>query len=222
MMRIRSHMIMIVAVFMIYAGASVTTTVVQASTRLQYAELCAQEIAEIQPFSCMDGVEIPITVNGKTPTEYTPKMTCDRPALLDNNLGGFTSDGQCVPHSRILNQSKGHLQISIMCRQKKIRSADDTQFDEIDIITHNANTGATCWFQAKSSDHTPISGKDVPSPQDPDRATFWESPKTVKEEACGNCHDNDPFMYSPFIGQVWQHVPTNPFGRYYHVDGGFG
>ncbi|ETX14431.1 hypothetical protein OCH239_03795 [Roseivivax halodurans JCM 10272] len=183
-----------------------------------YGAACAAAIAPIPGFDCADGVTIPITIDGMEITDRAPE-TCDRPGLLDNGPG---SDGQCVPFSRILNLSTETAQVSVMCRQKRLRSADSPEFDEIDVIAHNPATGATCWFQAVNTKAAPVLGAAVPSPTGPDGEGFWEPPETVVAEECGSCHDNDPFMYSPFVGQVWDHVPTNPLGPYAHVDAGFG
>ena len=183
-----------------------------------YGAACAAAIAPIPGFDCAEGVTVPITIDGVEITDRAPE-TCDRPGLLDNGPG---SDGQCVPFSRILNLSTGTAQVSVMCRQKRFRSADSSAFDEIDVIAHNPATGATCWFQAEGTEEAPLSGAAVPSPTAPEGAGFWAPPATVAAAGCGTCHDNDPFMYSPFVGQVWGHVPTNPLGPYAHVDAGFG
>lgn len=188
---------------------------IQAQTYSDYAFVCSQKVGNIPAFSCADGVEIPVTVNGAVPSAYSPGMTCDRPSLLPN---GSDSDGQCVPGSRIVNLSEGAKQISVMCRQKHIRPAGSMRFDEIDVIAHNRNTGATCWFQSSALSGTTIDGTTIPSPTDPASSRFFNAPDRVVHDGCGACHDNDPFMYSPFVGQVWGHVPQNPFGPYYHVD----
>ncbi len=47
-----------------------------------YGRECAELIAEMPPFNCLDGEIVPITVNGKTPETYTRHMRCDRPAYL--------------------------------------------------------------------------------------------------------------------------------------------
>ncbi|MCR8548966.1 hypothetical protein M4578_14100 [Salipiger sp. P9] len=183
-----------------------------------YGQSCTADIAAIPSFDCAEGVTVPVTVDGMAVTDRAP-ATCDRPALLDNGAG---SDGQCVPFSRILNLSTETAQISVMCRQKKYRAEGSTDYDEIDVIAHNPASGATCWFQAKAAPGETVSGVAVPSPTDAVDASFWETPESVVADGCGNCHDNDPFMYSPFVGQVWAHVPVNPFGPYGHVDPGFG
>lgn len=179
-----------------------------------YAELCAEAIGDIPDFSCAEGVSVPVTLNGLQVTSANPSRICDRPSLLDNGEG---SDGQCVPYSRILDLSWETQQISVMCRQKHVRGAATLKFDEIDVIAHDPMTGATCWFQASAPIGGVIDGTLVPSPTSDDTG-FWNKPEDVAKDGCGNCHDNDPFMHSPFVGQVWEHVPTNPLGRYYHVD----
>lgn len=183
-----------------------------AAQALEYAAQCRAEVGALPDFDCADGVPVPVTVDGVTITDAAP-ASCDRPALLSNGAG---SDGQCVPHSRILNLSTKTMQVSVMCRQKRLRLATSSAFDEIDVIAHNPATGATCWFQAKAAEG-PVSGADVPSPTEHADGGFWRSPAEVVADGCGDCHDNDPFMYSPFVGQVWQAVPQDPAGPYRHV-----
>jgi hypothetical protein len=187
-----------------------------------YVMQCIQAVAEIETFSCGDGAVVPVTVNGQiiTSDTFQPDMDCDRPALLSNGHG---SDGQCVPGSRILNLSTETAQISAMCRQKNNRPTGSLLFDEIDVIAHNPSTGATCWFQAKAdSPDAPLDGETVISPTDLDGPEIWADPESLVKDGCGNCHDNDAFMYSPFVGQVWDEVPANPLGPYFHVGAEFG
>ena len=196
------------------AGPSLAEQVDSGSTRELYGAECRKQVGDIPEFSCSDGVPVPITVDGKS-VPATKNMACDRPALLPN---GVNSDGQCVPNSRILSLSTKTMQIAVMCRQKIIRSADKMEFDEIDIVAHNPKTGATCWFQAEGKTGQAVSGEKVPSPTSQPLDEFWNTPETTFSNGCGTCHDNDPFMFSPFIGQVWGHMPADPFGPYYHVD----
>lgn len=194
----------------------------RAETILEYGETCAKAIEALPAFNCLDGEIIPITVDGgKTPVSYEPGMDCDRPSLLP--LGN--KDGQCVPFSRaLLISDTTQAQITALCRQKTIRSADSPMFDEVDIVAHNPSTGDTCWFQAtaKSPDgmdatRVPPPNEKTPPPGHVAAKDFWNSPAHVAEDDCGGCHDNDPFMYSPYIAQVWHQVPTNPFGWYKHI-----
>lgn len=189
------------------------------SSSQRYAEACRALVGPLPEFSCADGVPVPITVDGVPVTDPRPLMECDRPSLLDN---GPDSDGQCVPYSRILSLSTGTLMASVMCRQKVIRDPASMDFDEIDVIAHDPATGATCWFQASGGRDRPIDGLRVPSPTEAIDDSFWKAPEEVAADGCGTCHDNDPFMYSPFVGQVWSEVPVAPFGPYFHVGPEFG
>jgi hypothetical protein len=188
----------------------------------EYVLQCIEAVEEIADFSCGDGEIIPVTVNGEIISSDTFQvgMSCDRPSLLSNGHG---SDGQCVPGSRIINLSTEAAQVSAMCRQKHNRPIESLLFDEIDVIAHNPSTGATCWFQAKAdTPETPLNGENVTSPTNLTGPDIWEDPASVAADGCGNCHDNDAFMYSPFVGQVWDEVPANPLGPYFHVGGEFG
>ncbi|MEH6632928.1 MAG: hypothetical protein V7776_19085 [Halopseudomonas aestusnigri] len=191
-----------------------------------YGNMCAEAIRELPAFSCQTGTLIPITIDGgQTPQSYTPHMDCDRPSLLPL---GPDSDGQCIPYSRVLDLSVGDAQVAALCRQKKIRTASSVYYDEIDIVAHNAKDGSTCWFQASGKNGLPLDGSLVPSPMKTAKAkdykeakAIWNTPAETVKDDCGGCHDNDPFMYSPFIGQVWEHVPTDPEGWYKHLGRNF-
>ena len=204
----------------IATAASLTLLAQTASAEdiIEYGEQCAKAIAPLPAFNCLDGEIIPITVDGKEPERYFPGMDCDRPSLLPL---GPDSDGQCVPFSRALLISDGDSQITALCRQKKIRNQESPYFDEVDIIAHDVVSGSTCWFQAEAKDENGFDATRVPPPNEKtpppghiSAMDFWNSPAKTASADCGHCHDSDPFMYSPFIGQVWQQVPTDPFGWY--------
>ncbi len=201
-------------------------------TVLEYAAMCASAIRDIPSFNCLDGTIIPITVAGVEPESYTAMMTCDNPPLLPLGENGASGpQGQCIPYSRVLNFSRGVNQVVAACRQKHIRARDSQWFDEIDVIAHSTATGSTCWFQATAESTAGLDGTRVPSPGQaqpeqgfPHPATFWQPPAAVANDEpfnCGDCHDNDPFMFSPYIAQVWGEVPTDPFGWYKHIGSDF-
>lgn len=185
-----------------------------------YAQACADMIGPIPAFDCGDGTIVPITVNGKEPERYTPGMRCDRPALLPY---GDKSFGQCTPYSRIHNFTRGKVQISAFCRREQLRDPKSPLYDEVDVIAHNADTGQTCWFHAegKPGDTKGFNASRVPPPNEklpPARRVaandFWWTPARTAQKNCIACHDADPFMYSPWLGQVWHKVPTDPLGKY--------
>jgi hypothetical protein len=105
---------------------------------VEYGKDCAELIAEAPPFNCLDGEIIPITVDGKTPAEYTRYMTCDRPAYLPYPE---KSDGQCAPYSRVRTVRDDDIQMLLFCRRMCIRPPDSPFFDSMEIIMHNVVTG---------------------------------------------------------------------------------
>jgi hypothetical protein len=185
-----------------------------AQTAASYGRQCASLIAEVEEFDCRKGPAVPITVNGKTPVKYTPNMTCDRPAMAADN------PFPCAPYSRVQLLRDDTVQASSYCRQKSLRSAKSPYFDEIDVILHSRVNGATCWFSATAKTKKGIDGSRVPSPTKPSVKRFWDPPAQTVKGSCVSCHDSDPWMYSPFIGQTNQY-PADPFGYYTNAIGPF-
>ncbi len=185
-----------------------------AQSIVEYGRQCAVLIADFGPFDCRAGALLPITVNGKTPQQYTKDMTCDRPAMAADN------PFPCAPYSRSLLLRDDTVQISAYCRQKSVRTAASPFYDEIDVISHSRINGATCWFSAVAKTPKGIDGSRVPSPTTPAGAKFWDPPEQTVNGNCVSCHDSDPWMYSPFLGQTNQY-PTDPFGYYTNAIGPF-
>ena len=55
----------------------------------------------------------------------------------------------------------------------------------------------------------------------PSAVEFWESPHVVAQQQCATCHDAGPYIQSPFIAQVWDKVPTDPWGKYVNIGADF-
>jgi cytochrome c553 len=177
----------------------------------EYGRQCAARIAEIEPFDCRKGALLPITVDGKTPAKYYPAMSCDRPAMAPDN------PFPCAPYSRVVLLRDDTVQASAYCRQKSLRSENSPYYDEIDVIVHNRVNGATCWFSAVKKG---IDGSNVPPPTARGAEKFWDPPAQTVKGNCVTCHDSDPWMYSPFLGQTNEY-PTDPFGYYTNAIGPF-
>jgi hypothetical protein len=151
--------------FFLFILFAVTPLLSQAQSFYEYGAQCASEVTPIPAFSCMAGEVIPITVNGQLTTSYT--ATCDKPSLLPSNEPG--SQGQCVPGSRALVLRDDPVaQISAICRKHVVREPSSTVFDEINIVSHNLQSGKTCWFTAKAAipfvANGGLDGRLVPSP----------------------------------------------------------
>ena len=195
-------------------------------TVLEYGAQCAREIGEIPPFDCNSGSEIPITVNGKPLGPYDFTKQCDRPSLLfpDEDL-----DQQCLPHSRILNLSRGLTQISAYCRQNKPRAQPTTTYDQVVIVLHHAGNGKTCWFESRDKEkgfdasRVPPPNEKTPPGGHVPAVEFWKSPGQLAavKRTCVSCHDASPYVQSPYIAQVWDKVPTDPWGRYSNIGPAF-
>ena len=210
-------------VFGILVVVLLAASTAHAQTIIEYGRECAAKIARIKPFDCRSGTVMAVTVNGQRPPIYQPNMTCDWPSLLPYSEPG--AQGQCIPFSRALVLSDdSRTQVIAVCRQKTIRTFDSYLFDEVDIIEHSVPSGETCWFQAIAppplSPGQGLDGRRVPPPDEatpppgkPAAITFWRPPADTAAAKCVQCHDSDPFMYSPFIAQSGQ-LPKDPFGNY--------
>ncbi|MEM7306270.1 MAG: hypothetical protein AAF682_06355 [Planctomycetota bacterium] len=189
----------------------------------EYAAVCTMLIDEIPPLDSRLGAVIPITVDGEVPPFFEPLMDCDRPSLLPDLPCG----GQCVPYSRLqLLRDDAEAQMVALFRRTVLRPEDDPLFDEIDLIVHSVISGDTCWFRATADNPScdpaiGLDGHNVPVPQAPGADAFWNPLDEVVKLECGNCHDNDPFYYSPYVAQVIHHLPANPLGKYSNAIGPF-
>ncbi|HYD99079.1 MAG TPA: hypothetical protein VEH84_06830 [Alphaproteobacteria bacterium] len=175
-----------------------------------YGRQCAAAIAEVPEFDCMAGEIVPITVDGRVPASYAGVTECDRPAMAP-----YPEGGECSPWSRALVLRNDTAQISAVCRRAVLRDKDSPLFDEIDIVAHSRANGSTCWFKATGTKDKPLDGRRVPSPTAGGAAAkaFWHTPEQVAADNCGDCHDSDPFMYSPWIGQTTAFI-GDPQGQY--------
>jgi hypothetical protein len=194
-----------------------------------YAKEVEASLGPLPSFNVFEkGTLIPITLNDVelVSGQFSPTGECDRPALL-----GLSTDGQCVPYSRIgrlpgINPKDGkpdpNIQWVFIARRYKIRAdANDPIFEDIAIIGHHILTGETAFFQML--DHNGKDGTRVPSPMEAPGATpaghptareFWLSPtQTAAAIGCNRCHDNGPFIQDPYVNQV-SIVPSDPKGHY--------
>jgi hypothetical protein len=150
------------------------------------------------------------------------------PLLIDPNTNGEICDqpnvlrGDCDPFSRfgVIARDFNSNSIAVMlCRKRKDaannhRPKDSGTYGDIEIIQYNATTGATCFYQAlekrQGEFSTDTDGKpDLPHLVTPPRqggaGDFpWMSPQVVNgdDDRCVRCHDNGPFIRSPWIAQL--------------------
>jgi hypothetical protein len=93
-------------------------------------------------------------------------------------------------------------------------------FKDVAIIAQDHATGKSCYFQALGPGGESLYGRRVPPPSETDEewaqntteeekakgaqpaSSFWLRPSAIAQIHCITCHDNDPFMHSPWIDQV--------------------
>ncbi|MCX5544208.1 hypothetical protein M3A49_32860 [Paraburkholderia sp. CNPSo 3076] len=213
-------------------------------TLLEYGAQCAREIGEIPPFDCNSGTDIPITIDERMPGPNEKPKRCDRPSLLHPEKESGT---ECVPYSKVLNLSRGDTQISVYCRRDAWRRDRSPYYDGVNVILHHAGNGKTCWFTSREpprparagvkgscgpanckdpgldATRVPPPDEKTPPPGQLSAVEFWQTPSVVAgaKPNCISCHDAGPYIYSPYIGQVWSKVPTDPWGKYSSIGPAF-
>lgn len=152
----------------------------------QYVQACDQVIGVTVPdFSCDTGALVPTT--NLTPADATyPNGDCDRPNQLNR---------KCDPGSRFQMLTKDqNVYIAAHCRKHGLGTG---RYGDIAVIQYNSNNGATCFYQALGD----LDG----NVQAPSKGVggFWMTPTEIRDSdfPCASCHDNGPFIRSPYITQ---------------------
>lgn len=176
----------------------------------EYAARCEDAMGgEIPGFECEEGSPIP------NEDPIPPGNLCNAPNVLNR---------ECDPGSKFQVLKRGENDgIYIVAHCRKIGWAEgDNHFADVAMIAHNKNTGATCFFQALGAD---LSGSVVAPRKSqstkPSEDTYykWQDPATTASQRCIGCHDNGPFLRSPYLGQlagkdpsvgVWLGGPETP------------
>jgi hypothetical protein len=207
----------------------------------EYVAACTAEMGPVPTLDCFGQAKVlPVTVtteNGGRPMTHEDfnngSTQCDKPIMLQN---------QCAPFSRFAaftsRAVKGPrpTQWAYFCRRYKGRPEGSRFFDDVNMIGHNPNTGATCFFNSQLNGKNgvavaavdadamnPSPPSTIPNPGAPNALTFWYPPhvrgsndsvETVDNIECARCHDNDAFLNSPFVAQAG----TLPYGVYSETD----
>ncbi len=160
-----------------------------------FAAKCAEATQiEVRGFNCDDGTIIPTT--NLTPGAC-PNQDCDAPNVLN---------GECDECSRFQVLAKTEEAIAVgLCRKKGLDEGEG--YRDVAVIQYNRFTGATCFYQALG----PSLPAEVTAPsQGIGPGTFpWFTPSQTAGEKCVMCHDNGPFVRSPYLAQL-RDVGPNP------------
>lgn len=140
--------------------------------------------------------------NAVSPLTLEPITTateeCHNPSLIG---------GSCSPGSRLGQLTHGDIAVKWICRRNTFtpQYSDATvPFDKISIIGHNRRTGATCFWETNGY---PISGQQIPSldiaeAPAPVLAAYQKHFSGTEGAGCLYCHDNDPFLFTPYLKSV--------------------
>ncbi len=120
--------------------------------------------------------------------------TCWNPSLLY---------GDCQYGSKLGQTTVGNTHFKWICRHRSNGDMNDKDatYDDVGVIALNMDTGASCWWDdygGKISDKyfpkldlTSATQKEI----DGFKSVFYNT----TGEGCTGCHDNDPFMFTPYL-----------------------
>ncbi len=157
-----------------------------------FARKCAAAVGEDVPaFDCDVGTEVPETHL----TGSFPNGVCDAPNVLNH---------QCDPGSRfqVLKETND---VAIVGHCRKQANANH-EYGDIAVIQYNKKNGATCFYQALAGrlpSTGPLPAK-VTAPSDGNGSGKfpWLDPVKTAAIRCVQCHDNGPFVRSPYLAQL--------------------
>ena len=173
------------------------TGVLPGDTLEEFSAQCFEAIGlDVPAFNCDDGTLVPeINLTGET---YGTQF-CDAPNVLN---------AVCDPESRfqVLAQTDQAIVVA-HCRKKGL---GEGLYGDIAVIQYNQVNGNTCYYQALG-DNLPA---EVTAPSEGIGPDFpWYSPAQTANVNCVRCHDNGPFIRSPYLAQL-RDVEPNPVTGY--------
>lgn len=191
-----------------------SSVLASASPLSSYVNECEKAgIAIPDSVDCTKGEELPVFKsscdnegNILSHTRITPENfesqinygQCDSPALVQK---GNLRVG-CMPGARIqlLPDTKGESVCAVICRRTHAGAPQNT-FQDVSMICHRPETGATCFFNSKvdlqSKKIQKISHLPRPGSKED---KVWMAPNELNQARCVNCHDSQPFLVTPNLG----------------------
>lgn len=151
-------------------------------------------------------------------TDAAPE--CFNPPRLPN---AYSESGGCIPGSKLGQMQRGDIFVKWICRREHVhnRLFDPlVNYEDHGIIMHNSRTGATCYYDDVDNVTNGENNPDIDlTSGDPEKVTrFLDTYYRHEGSNCAGCHDNDPFMYSPYLkGANWQTSEAYTLGKYFAV-----
>jgi hypothetical protein len=124
--------------------------------------------------------------------------------------------GTCASGGTLGQLRRGDVHVKWICRRNEAAAHPGAPFDDVGVILYNARTGASCWFD--DMDRTGLAADNWPdldlTRPDADLEAWTRLFYFTDGEGCVGCHDNDPFVYTPYLRSVgWREGPwaAGPF-----------
>ena len=162
------------------------------------------------PFPFQGLVGLAVTAHKAAPAtatatfdKFSTTKTCDRP----NVLNGF-----CDPRSRfqVLAQTSDAIVVG-NCRKEG--AIDDSVYKDVAVIQYNRQNGAICFYQAPPANNV-ATNVTTPSLGSTGAGVFpWISPAATRQVGCTACHDNGPFIRSPYLYQLAAFPKDSVYGN---------
>lgn len=159
-----------------------------------------------QQLQCANAEPITLFKSSKAdPTKLEPVTTAVSQCHNPSHFGG-----SCYPGSRLGQLTNGDVHFKWICRREHFTpkySDLSIPFEKVAVIGTNTRTGATCFWENTSGT---INGNNFPT-LDQAKSPVHETEKFSKifpvneGWSCLYCHDNDPFLYTPYLQSVnWE------------------
>lgn len=171
------------------ALTSVSFTASAQQSMVAYAAECDAQIGVSVPqFNCNDGTLIPGQGTGDTKNDGP----CDNPQM-------FSSGSHCNPGSRLKKlYEDDDVFIVAVCRKETESVSNSNRYDDVAVIQHNRDNGATCFYQRQENSEALIE-----DPSNASTANEWFAPSnSTTYVTCPTCHDGNALIRSPFLTAV--------------------
>ncbi len=127
--------------------------------------------------------------------------------------------GTCAPGGTLGQLQHKDVHAKWICRRNTARDDPDAPYDDVGLILYNERTGASCWFD--DMDATGLGPDNWPAMDltrpDADVDAWLRFFYVTDGDGCVGCHDNDPFVYTPYLQSVgWRSGPW-VFGSFQRV-----
>ncbi len=173
-------------------------------------------LPSVEELQCSNGEPIVTYHANLGDTDYTLELSppgaidCANPSLLTTS---------CRQGSKLGQLTHGDVSVYWICRDPYLDYDGSVLYEDMAVVGHNMRSGATCFWD----DINDVIHEDDAPPLDLGEATADERARSVElfsyndGSSCVNCHDHDPFIYTPYLQSTsWRSVAADK-GPYHLV-----